>query len=268
VSPVVAKLGHGDSSAVTINELEAIAGADPEFTLRLLALANSAFYSQQHEITSLRGALIVLGAETTHNLAAGLLAHSLLSESDVVSRAIWRHSQAVGAAAQLLAELHRRVRPEEAFVAGLLHDIGVLALLRTEPERYRRAVSADALTCAELDSVEQEYFRIDHAVLGAEIAELLGLSPALQAVIRHHHDPLVSGKKPNALEATVLIGNHLANCFGYEVPVDCEIDDAQYRIAVSSLQLVESDVEKLATCLPQRVRKLAETMQIAAGAAE
>ena len=255
VSPVVMKLGQGGSSTLTINELEETVGTDPELSLRILSLANSAFYSQLHEVTELRIALIVLGAETVHSLAASLLAGTLLDNADADAAEIWRHCQAVGAAAELVAEVHRRVDPRRAYVAGLLHDLGLLAVLRAEPDAYRRALSAG----------DAQYSGIPHAELGAEVAGLMGLSPTLAAAIRHHDDAEYAVREANPLEASIYVAEHLADVCGYPLGTDNAVDPEVFGAVVATLGLVESDIETLKNCLPDRVQKLADVMRASSG---
>ncbi len=236
ISPSVLRLGSGDCSALTLDELETVVAADPEFSLRTLALANSAFYSQQHEISSLRSALVVLGTEAVRNLAASLLAQSLHAAPGAIDEDLWQHCQAAGAAAQMLAEAHRRVSPPQAFAAGLLHDIGMLAL--------------QGPACGDAGQA------LDHAALGAEIADLLGLSPPLSEAIRHHDDSGGDEFADVPLVATVYVANQLAARCGYACDGDAGGDGELPYSPVSSLGLTESDMDTLADGLPARMEKL------------
>jgi putative nucleotidyltransferase with HDIG domain len=234
ISPTVLRLGSGDSGILTINELEAAVVTDPEFSLRALALANSAFYSQQHEISSLRGALVVLGVSTVHKLAASLLSKSLHSSPDAGDEALWQHCQAVGVAAEMLCEVHQQVDPHQAFAAGLLHDIGILALQVLEQE-------------------DSELFA-DHAIVGAEIAYLLGLSPALSSAIAHHDEHQNSDCEDTALETTIYIANEIAARCGFANDRENYGDEKRMQTAVASLAMLESDIDVLATGLPTRMQ--------------
>lgn len=234
VSPVVVSLGQGAATTMPIGQLEELIGTDPEFSLRVLALANSAFYSQQHEITELRGALVVLGSTTVHSLAAGLLVRGLIDKSSAAAEAVWRHSLAVGVAAELLAGVHRAVDAKQAYVAGLLHDIGLLVT--------QQVGGADV----EIDASS-------HAALGAEVAELMGLSPVLAAAIRHHHnDPL--GNAP--LEATLAAAELVADQAGYALGADQAGSDAVVTAALEHLELLPKDLSTLAEHLPHRIDTL------------
>ena len=230
---------------MTIGQLEDLVGTDPEFSLRVLALANSAFYSQQHEIKELRGALVVLGSTTVHNLAAGLLLRGLIGENSAAADAIWQHSQAVGVAAELLAGMHRKVDARQAYVAGLLHDIGLLVALGVNGDN----VDVDAATGS-------------HAELGAEVAELFGLSPTLSAAIRRHHDDPLNDAP---LEATLAVAELVATQAGYALDMDEGISDTVVAGALENLELLANDLDTLAECLPMRLDALSAMLQQASG---
>lgn len=233
ISPSVLRLGGGASSAMSVRELESAIVADPEFTLRALALANSAFYSQQHEINSLRGALVVLGVDAVHNLAASLLAKALHASPTATDERLWEHCQAVGVAAQILSESHRQTDPKQAFAAGLLHDIGLLAL--------------QTLGRSDDDA------HVHHAGLGADIAELLGLSPSLVAAIRFHDETGSAREEVTPLEATIFIANEIVEQCGYGLDGDSSGDQSRVIELAAQLTLEESDLEALIEALPSRL---------------
>ena len=242
LSPTVPMIAQGEVGEITAEDLERVVGSDPELSLRVLALANSAFYSQLHDISTLRSALVVLGADTVRKLAASLLARSLLSARTPADFMIWRHSQAVGIAAQQIAEVHRCIDPEQAFVAGLLHDIGLSAVLAYELS-----------TIAGYEA---------HAEIGAEIAESLGLSPNLVPAIRFH-DYLAEGAEVGALEITVFVANQIAIRSGFNHEMEDAEDDDRFYSATELLDLEAADIEALAIGLPGRI----EAFETAIGSA-
>jgi len=238
ISPVVLRLARGDTVTLTLKELEDAIASDPEFLMRTLALANSAYYSQQHDISSLRTALVVLGAETVHNLALSLLARSLHNSSSSMSDSLWKHCQAAGVAAQMLAEVQRTVSPRSAFAAGLLHDIGLLAI--------------DTL------SHENNVPLSDHALLGAEIADRLGLSPSLSEAIRTHDDESQSNQEESLLASTVRAANEIALRSGYTHDSEHEPDENTISSSFARLNLNEEDIGALVAALPVRMHQQAD----------
>lgn len=237
ISPTVMRLGSGSSGRLSIVELEATIVVDAEFTLRTLALANSAFYSQQHEIRSLRGALVVLGANTVHNLAASLLARALHASPAAPDENLLAHSHAVGTMAQMLCEAHNLADPQSAFAAGLLHDTGILALQALNYED------------------EQEF--ANHDQLGGDIAQLLGLSPSLASAIRRHGDADdFDDHEYTALEATVYVANQIAIACDYSHEQESSGDPAHFDQLIDQLNLTAADIDELAAALPDRLEFL------------
>ncbi len=234
VSPTILKLAQDDTRSVPIHVLESTISSDPEFSLRLLGLANSAFYSQLHTIASLRSALVVLGAETVGRLAASLLSRALLSNPRHSDSAIWRHAQTTGIAAQMIAEAHRQVDPQQAFVAGLLHDIGVSAIL----------AYGDSSADFEL-----------HAEIGAEVAEQLGLAPSLVSAIRLH-DVCHRDAVADALIATVSAANDVAIRAGYCHDAESAGSKSGFEAALDHLGLEHSDVDAVLGGLARRLEVL------------
>src|SRR5688572_8466192 len=113
--------------------------SDPALTARVLKMANSSLFGIRQQVTSIEHAVPLLGATTvgmvvlSFSLVANSLPHGPLAES---YQRIWKASLIQAVAAESLAKLDRRVVPAHCFVAGLLQDVGVLALLQVAPERY------------------------------------------------------------------------------------------------------------------------------------
>jgi putative nucleotidyltransferase with HDIG domain len=107
----------------------------------------------------------------------------------LVASGFWRHSVAVGVCSEELAHhVNLRTPGDMALVAGLLHDIGQLWLARFRPSDYR-ATWDDALSHAHgIVQAEREHLGIDHAEIGAWLAEHWGLPEPIVSAIRHHHD--------------------------------------------------------------------------------
>lgn len=236
ITPAVMRLGTGSAAALSVDELEATIITDTEFFLRTLALANSAFYSQQNEIRCLRTALVVLGVDTVYNLAASLLARALHTSPSATDECLLRHSYAVGMVAQMLCEKHRKANPRSAFAAGLLHDTGILAL--------------------QVLGYEDDSYFAKHDAVGGEIAEVLGLSPALGNAIRLHGGGVFHDHDYTALEATVYVANELAIQCGYAHDRESPGDAARLHALLTKLELNASDLTALTEALPERLEEL------------
>lgn len=248
MSPAIVKLVNSDEAYHNIENLERLIGSDPEFSLRVVAMANSAFYSQHETIDTLRSALVVLGDGMVQRLAAGMLARSLAGATDSESLAIWRHSVAVSVAARLVAALHREFAPEHAHLVGLLHNIGRLAILRCEPNRYSELAP---LPRDQRAAKERLLFGRTQSELGAEIAGLIGLPSSLTDAIRLSGSPEVDDSS-NCMSHTIQVAYYL--CAQCDYALD-EYGESANRVdgSLAALGLVIEDLETLETCLGEHV---------------
>ena len=167
--------------------------SDQALAARVLKLANSAFYGATRRIATVSEAVVILGMRTTRNLVMAASCESLL-EGEVAGYglphgALLRHSLACASAAQALARRTRFRGLEEAFVAGLLHDLGKVVM-----NTYGRKQFADVLVRVQLGSMtyadaELSVFGFGHAEAGACLLERWHLPPSLVAAVRWHHAP-------------------------------------------------------------------------------
>jgi putative nucleotidyltransferase with HDIG domain len=162
---------------------------DQALAARLLRLANSAFFGQARKVTTIPRAVLLLGFSTVRNLALGVKVWETLgtgvTRAEVDRR--WRHAVEVAVVARVLARRLGQVSPDEAFTAGLLHDIGQLLLAMRLKEHYW-AIVRSATPTDDLAMLEQSSLGIDHAEVGAWLLESWNLPPLLVDGVRRHHD--------------------------------------------------------------------------------
>ena len=125
-------------------------------------------------------------------------------------RLLWEHALVTAVASRAFAERLGFPQTEEAFVGGLLHDLGKSVLGVKFPERYGpllRMVYEQDDACLER---EREAFGFDHAMVGEALASQWNLAPGLQAAVRWHHEPIRAGLGHRKLTAVVALANQLA----------------------------------------------------------
>ena len=206
---------NADSAAVA----KALA-LDPALSAGVLRLANSAIFRRAAPADTVEKALFVLGRSVVSNMVIGYSVVKTCEKGDY--RAIqledyWRHSLACSV---LASELARRSHPELkeiAFTAGLLHDIGQLALMLNDPEAMREAFELVEESGDELDMhvAETRFFGLNHCDVGGELARSWQLPDALVDVIRWHHTPL---ETPGNAELVALV--HVANRLAVLIEID------------------------------------------------
>lgn len=165
---------------------------EPALTARLLRVVNSAYFGAATRIDSVPLAISVLGTRALHELVLATCVASAFTRIDtrlVDVADFWHHSVYCGIMARLLSKRLRIAGNEQVFVAGLLHDIGKLAIYHQLPEQAKRVLSRYAESDASLYEVERDVLGFTHAEVGEALLQLWELPAVFCEVAAHHHDP-------------------------------------------------------------------------------
>ena len=239
---------------------------DPSLTGQILRMANSPFYHRLSEIKTVNQAVSVMGATTVKCLALSssvLNPAKIAKDSSMDTRAFFTHVLTVAGAAENIAQALEMKNTEEAFIAGLLHDIGVLFFVHHYPQEYshvlQHQVRADSLSEAEV-----EVFGIDHADVGFHMAERWCLPSYITAAIGNHHRARDENEDPlyqNIVSLAVLLAGDQFS--GYEPG----IEDRLRRITAASeeLGLSKDQVDEISSSLLARTVDVAEYLKIDIG---
>lgn len=193
-------------------DLRKIIAMDQALTSQILKISNSAMFGMVREVTTLTQAIMTLGFSTIKSVVIAASAKNLYHRGTVglQERLIWEHALVSAIASRAFAKSLRFPRLEEAFIGGLLHDIGKSVMGVKFPERYAallRSVYNEKGICIDL---ELETFGFDHAMVGEALVTQWNLAPNLQAAVRWHHDPIQAGGEHRDLAAIVALANQLA----------------------------------------------------------
>ena len=169
----------GQDPEVDAGDVADLVGKDPAMAARLLRIANSPLYARRRRIGNLRQALMVLGLNATLSLALGFSLVGGLSQGRSMDYPMyWRRALITATTAQTLA-MHFGVKPvEEFFLAGLLRDVGMLALDRALPQRYG-SILDDLESISAIEAAERAALGDDHRRVGAWLLNRWGLTDAL-----------------------------------------------------------------------------------------
>lgn len=185
---------------------------DPVLALKTMQVANSSYYRRSMPVGTVPHAMITVGIkniqETLEQVINGVRRRKPFSGFKPVASAFWRHSILVARIAVLLRDVIRLSLTTDIYLAGLLHDIGILALDSIEPQFYPHLMDQSSELCANLCAAETSYIGIDHGQAGAVLAESIGLPETYLDVMRFHHDPT----QARSSELSVALV-HLANIF-------------------------------------------------------
>jgi len=167
---------------------------DIGMTAKVLQLVNSAFFGIRRQITGPEEAVMLLGVDTVTSLALSASAFSSFDASKCPRFPIedlQQHSTTVAAIAREIAKSQNvsKALSDDAFVAGLLHDVGQLILVANHPEKYDRVLSAAAAGDRTVTEAEQDTFGTTHAEVGSYLLWLWGLPDSVVEAVAFHHYP-------------------------------------------------------------------------------
>jgi putative nucleotidyltransferase with HDIG domain len=176
-----------DATAADITRLISV---DQGLASKILGTCNSAFYGLPQRVKTLSQAVALLGFKAVRNL---VLVQSLpwkrAEQKSFADEAIWVHGAAVATTSRVLAGQTGRCDPEEALLAGLMHDTGRLALNQLLKEKFEPVMNAIYNREEDSITVERELVGIDHTVFGEKVLEKWSFPDEMVRVARDHHQP-------------------------------------------------------------------------------
>jgi HD-like signal output (HDOD) protein len=250
---------------VTASQVASLVIGEPALYARVLRVANSAYYGQSRSVTTIERALALLGMNAVRGIAAAACldrvvpqssGSSLLNFSEVVS-----HSHAAALASEALARIKHGSLASDAFIGGLLHNLGIVLQLQLDSpgvstmiERRRSGDERD------MRALELECVTIGHEDCIGVVFEAWRLPETLISAIRNHHDPLSAPEPHRPLAALINLGATLGlaagSTFALEpTPVDRRAD------AMTCLKLDEDQIDGVALALPERLADFKQALQ-------
>ncbi len=261
------------SDRASAQEIGDLVSKDPGLTARLLKVVNSSSYGLRNEVTSVSHAITIIGRQALRSLVLGISIFETVSTRDEEStahrEALWRHAVAAAAAAQLIAQSVGKVNPEEAYIAGLTHDIGKVVLDMLRPQHYRRSLEAIAKDSADRILVhEAAYCGLDHTALGDLLAERWSLPSGIRAAIKYHHDPAAAAGEPTPIRRVLAVtaaADALAWTCGYP-----SVESSRPIVPDSMTQSILGRIDRDAAIahVREEVRKCAEVFRYDEATAE
>ncbi|UCD16674.1 MAG: HDOD domain-containing protein [Candidatus Zixiibacteriota bacterium] len=254
-----------DSSA---SDLARVILKDPALTAKLLRVVNSPYYGRVREVTTINQAVVTLGVRSVTAIALSASVYETVGKlkGTIERKRFWRHSLEVATASKLIAQNVGFKPVEEAFVAGLLHDIGMLLLEASFAEEYKRIwrlVEAGE----NLLEAEQHNWGTDHARAGQFLLDQWGLPKHLGEAVGQHHRVFDHGEKSPelSLPQIVNLANHLSKFRAYLMPPPeakiLEIKD----VVASNLGLTNSSLADIEADLISEVVKESGFLEIEIG---
>ncbi|MCH2143772.1 MAG: HDOD domain-containing protein [Phycisphaerales bacterium] len=242
-------------SDVNLREIERAIERDQAISARVLRMVNSSYYGLSTRCGNIHQALAFLGLETVKSLVLGfsLVKTVEAGEEDEVTFDFpdyWRRSFFCASTARAFAEALRnqvRVDPDEAFMAALIQDIGMVALWRVHGDRYLQIVDMAGVDHHGVTVTERRTLEIDHAEVGAEMARRWRFPNSIVSAIASHHHPFSGMTEHDALARIVRLAGAAASMI-----------DRRIKSPRSSLQRFERQVTSWFKMKPVEIRDALE----------
>jgi len=207
------------SESAGLDRLANIIRHDGVLTAKLIATANSANYFQNQRVNSIDRALLLIGTEHTKTIAVTAAVQQYLATFNAYQteylKTFWTVSLRCALLARTFAKLIHYARPEQAYLTGLLHNIGELALRSNFPSEFKQI---DQPQSAEEDTIisrENKIIGTNHCEFGAWLLERWGMEEFAAAAIQYHHDPLPMLLDAHPLVKIIYLASHLGDIDNY-----------------------------------------------------
>lgn len=248
-----------DDPKSTARDLHNVIKNDPALATKILKVVNSAFYGLPGQVSEIDRAIVLLGLSAVKNIAISASISRLFSSERISdrfsARDIWKHCLAVAVTTrQICAAIGKRSFSEEAFLAGLIHDLGLLVERQAFPDQLKDVIRLASETERPFCDIETEIIGVDHQALGAALAAKWKFPRGLQTVLGYHHK-IANLNEDNRLAPTVVYIADVLVCherIGFYLTGERQpLDDT----TLESIGLTEADFNTIRQELPTHVEE-------------
>lgn len=253
---VIQACGNEDTD---LRDLAKIIEKDPSLCARILRMVNSAHYSFSQKISNFNQALSLLGFDTIRNIAISASVYQVFNgmnrDGAFNLKLFWWHSLMCAVLSELIAKKISYARPEEAFLAGLLHDIGKPLLAKNYPDQYG-AILQEALPPEQAVLREDEQLGVAHNQAGAWLINRWHLHPFIADAILYHHEPAARIVHALPLVKIVYTANSLS-------AVQPGTSAQSYEAPESIFSFTPEEIDALLLQAGEQVGQIAQSFDIA-----
>jgi putative nucleotidyltransferase with HDIG domain len=235
-------------------DLVQVINRDPVVTVKVLRVVNSAYYGLAKQITSVDHAVVFLGFNTIKNLALSIAAIGMLPSNALAGfdgQRYLLHSFTTAALARQIAQRLYGADVHDCFIAGLLHDFGKVVVAQFMPTEFRRAMEMSLWQEVPLHKTLADVIGVDHAALGAMLAEKWRFAPELVDTIRFQHEPQ---QCDTDMMASVVAANQISKQLGFDFG-GCNVSEELCSSVAArlggALEVVKASLGDLGTLLQE-----------------
>jgi HD-like signal output (HDOD) protein len=257
--------GDPDCSLESFGEQVA---TSPHLAVEVVRVSNSALYGMEGKINRLERAVLILGMRTVADIASAVLVAKEMKGMNVGSLSgdsLWMHSLETGVCAQLIARCLSLPLESEAYLAGLLHDLGILELYEDKGEPYAETIVTAQKEERSLIEVERETFGEDHCSRLLTVSAGWGFPSLLCEAIGYHDCPLEAPEASRTLAALVRAAHIVIDepSEGWSDVPKTDEDEALLEL----LDLEPQDVEDIQAMQIDRMKEVAPLFRLSSSAA-
>ena len=251
----------------TAQDLHNVISNDPALCSRILKVVNSAFYGLPRQIGSMNRAIVLLGLNAVKNIAIAASLTKLFRGGELCpgfsARNLWIHCVATAAGSKLLCDELKLGLSDEAFLAGLIHDIGIMVEVQAMRHELTQVFEemtfdTDGVPQCDMREVEHRLLGADHTAFGAGLCETWKFPKSFSYVTRHHHNPSELPEGHRMLTSIVYMADRLSGQLDYGFRTDLmhlEISSAD----LDALGLTIEQLERVKGSLPQAFEDIEAT---------
>ena len=243
----------------TAQDLHTVIANDPALCSRILKVVNSAFYGLPRQIGSINRAIVLLGLNAVKNIAIAASLTKLFRGGDLCprfsARELWIHCMAAGAGSKVICDQLKLGLPDEAFLAGLIHDIGIMVEMQAMREKLVKVFDemkfdASGAPTTDMRALETKLFGADHCAFGGALCEAWKFPKSFVHVAAHHHDPSLLPAGNRMLASVVYLADRMAAQLGYGFRGDLQTAEIN-KAACDEISMSLPQFESIKSAMPK-----------------
>lgn len=242
----------------TAQDLNKLISNDPALCARILKVVNSAFYGLPGQIGSINRAIVLLGLNAVKNIVIAASLAKLFRGGRVSphfsAKDLWTHSIGVGVMSKLIVGRLQNALPDEAFLAGLIHDMGILVELQAFRDPLVEIAERASKESVRYIDLETQIIGVDHQALGAGLTTKWKFPRSFQYVTGHHHNPMALAPECRWLACVVHAADHLCCREGIGYALTCKSEGLDPAV-LTELNLMPESLNELAKVLPDALKE-------------
>jgi putative nucleotidyltransferase with HDIG domain len=201
-----------EDERATADELAKIVASDPAVAARVMKISNSPLYGCQRQTQTLQGAIMLMGFNTLKSIVVVAYLKDVFKPVGLTEKMLWEHAFGAALAARVIAADIRQVNPEEAFLAGLMHDIGKLIMHNQDKAKFHKVIENCFNDGVSFEEAEREVYPFTHAEVGGCVLKKWNFPEVLvEAVLQHHTFDGTGNEEP--YQKSIIAVTSLANLF-------------------------------------------------------